>query len=112
MESQDRHHHPQHGVYQTDGDEIEERGLGHRGDKLGPSKALLDITIEIKGSRSERHSSLAKRFGHGVGDGIVGVDDGEQSGLIEVVAAETDLEGGLDDGGLLSCGGGVVEFVK
>ena len=55
---------------------------------------------------------MAEGFGHGGGDGVGVVDDGEEGGLVEVVAAETDLERGLDDGGLLGCGEGVVEVDK
>lgn len=69
----------------------------------------MDIIVEIKGPRRERHAGLAEGFGHGGVDGVGVVDDGEEGGLVEVVAAETDLERGLDDGGYLRGGEGNVE---
>ena len=55
---------------------------------------------------------MTEGFGHGGGDGVGVVGDGEEGGLVEVVAAETDLERGLDDGGLLGCGEGVTKVDK
>ena len=112
MERKSRQRGPQHGVNQTDSNEVIKRSLGHDSDGKRPAKALLDVIIEIKGAGRERDASLAESFSHGDSDGVGVVDDGEQSGLVEVVAAETDLERSLDDGGLLRGRKGGVELGK
>ena len=112
MKRQNRHPGPQHRVNQTDGNEVEKRRLGHNGDRNLPPEALLDIIVKVKGARRERDSRLGEGFGHAVGDGVGGIDDGELRGLVEVVSAEADLEGRLDDGCLLRAAEGGVEVGK
>ena len=112
MERQSRQRGPQHRVSQTDSNKVIKRSLRDDGDGKRPAEALLDVIIEIKSARRERDASLAESFSHGDSDGVCVVDDGEQSGLVEVVAAETDLERSLDDGGLLRGRRGGVELGK
>ena len=112
MKRQNRHPCPQHRVNQTDGNEVEKRRLGHHRYNNLPSEALLDIIVKVKGARRERDAGLGEGFGQGVGDGVVSIDDGELRGLVEVVSAEADLEGRLDDGRLLRGAEGGVEVGK